>query len=114
MAVAEIKATKIGVWNAAETLGDATSVSTDGGYMTWDESDDKLVLLLEAAALATVTVQAGGGIQGVNDLSVSVPAGGSVLLALESGRFKQVSGSNKGRLVLDTTAAVSVTPIVMP
>lgn len=114
MAVATITATKIGKWNTATTLGTATSVSTDGGYLEWDDSDDKLVLMLAAAAQATVTAKAGGGIQGVNDLSVSVPASGSVLLALESGRFKQVSGSNKGRLVLETTAAVSVTPIIKP
>ena len=57
MAVATITATKIDKWNTATTLGTATSVSTDGGYLEWDDSDDKLVLMLAAAAQATVTAK---------------------------------------------------------
>lgn len=66
-----------------------------------DFSDEKCLILVQNAgtSAAAVTVKAGNGIQGVNDLVHSVPASSSVILALDSGRFKNVSGDDKGKVI---------------
>ena len=66
-----------------------------------DFSDEKCLILVQNAgtSAADVTVKAGNGIQGVNDLVHSVPASSSVILALDSGRFKNVSGDDKGKVI---------------
>ena len=52
--------------------------ASDGMLINWDFNDDKMILLVEnanASAAQTVTILHGNGIQGVNDLSISLPAG---------------------------------------
>lgn len=73
----------------------------------WKEGDDKMILVIQATAATTLTVKAGNGIQGVADHALAVPVGVS-LVKLESGRFKNVSGDNKGKIVVNAAAAVSV------
>lgn len=65
----------------------------------WSENDDKMILVVNATAETTLTVKAGNSIQGVCDLTLTVPVGVS-LVKLESGRFKNVSGENKGKIVV--------------
>lgn len=65
----------------------------------WSENDDKMILVVNATAATTLTVKAGNGIQGVCDLTLDVPVGVS-LVKLESGRFKFVTGENKGKIVV--------------
>jgi hypothetical protein len=73
----------------------------------WPESDEKMVLVINASADTTLTVLAGNSIQGVADLTVSVPKGVN-LIKLESGRFKNVSGENKGKIVVKSAGTPSV------
>ena len=75
----------------------------------WPESDEKMILVINNAgdAATTLTVKAGNGIQGVNDSVLAIPKGVS-LVKLESGRFKNVSGENKGKIVVVAAAALSV------
>lgn len=73
----------------------------------WSENDNKMILVIESDAGAKLTVKAGNGIQGVADLTVDVPEGVSVM-KFESGRFKYVTGDYKGKIVLNSTAAISV------
>ena len=73
----------------------------------WSENDNKMTLVINAANASKLTIKAGNGIQGVADLTLDVPKGIS-LIKLESGRFKHVSGDNKGKIVLNSTVAVSV------
>ena len=77
--------------------------------LEWSENDAKTVLVINNAtsAASTLTVKAGNGIQGVCDLTLTVPKGIS-LVKLESGRFKNVSGDNKGKIVVVSPAALSV------
>jgi hypothetical protein len=81
--------------------------------IVWSESDEKMILVVNAGAATTLTVKAGNGIQGVEDLVLSVPKGIS-LLKLESGRFKNVSGESKGKIVVvsDGTPSVGTVAIV--
>ncbi|MBQ9760139.1 MAG: hypothetical protein IJW16_02190 [Clostridia bacterium] len=75
----------------------------------WSENDQKMILVINNAgsAATTLTVKAGNGIQGVNDSVLTVPKGIS-LVKLESGRFKNVTGENKGKIVVVAAAALSV------
>lgn len=73
----------------------------------WDENDQKMILVVQASSATTLTVKAGNGIQGVADLVLTVPVGVS-LVKLESGRFKFVSGDNKGNIVVKSADTPSV------
>lgn len=73
----------------------------------WNEKDEHTVLVINAAAQTDLTVKAGNGIQGVTDLVLTVPKGVS-LVKLESGRFKNVSGTNKGKVIVVSTGTPSV------
>lgn len=73
----------------------------------WSENDDKMILVVNATAATTLTVKAGNGIQGVCDLTLDVPVGVS-LVKLESGRFKFVTGENKGKIVVVSTGTPKV------
>lgn len=73
----------------------------------WSENDNKMILVIDATTATTLTVKAGNGIQGVADLTLNVPVGVS-LVKLESGRFKNVSGENKGKIVVVSAGTPSV------
>ena len=73
----------------------------------WSENDDKMILIISATSATTLTIKAGNGIQGVADLELSVPIGTS-LVKLESGRFKNVFGTNKGKIVVNSPGTPSV------
>lgn len=74
--------------------------------VAFDQKDDQTVLVLNNtdSTAKTVTIKAGNGIQGVNDEVLTVPAGIN-LIKLESGRFKFVTGDNKGKIVLKAAAS---------
>lgn len=75
--------------------------------LDFSERDDKIVIAVIAESAAKLTVKAGNGLQGVCDLVLDVPMG-LHLLKLESGRFKFVSGEHKGKIVVSSSATISV------
>lgn len=77
--------------------------------LDWSENDAKMVLVIHnsGSSATDLTVKAGNGIQGVADLALTVPVGVS-LVKLESGRFKFVSGANKGKIIVKSTGAPKV------
>ncbi|MBQ3063985.1 MAG: hypothetical protein IJC99_04205 [Clostridia bacterium] len=83
--------------------------------LEWSESDEKMVLVVQntASADATLTVKAGNGIQGVVDLTLTVPKQAVSLVKLDSGRFKNVSGENKGKIVVVSATALSCGVVAM-
>ena len=79
--------------------------------------DDKVVVLIQNAATAAknVTIKAGNGIQGVNDYVESVPASSTTAIVLESGRFKNVSGEDKGKvIIMGASADIKLAVIQLP
>ena len=91
--------------------------AADGAEIDYSGRDDKMLIVLMNAteSTVTVTVKAGNGIQGVCDLKIELAGDASAVLALESGRFKNVSGEDKGKVILATSAAgVGVMAIKMP
>ena len=90
----------------AEVTLEALTANT-AKAISWNEKDEHTVLVINAAAQTDLTVKAGNGIQGVTDLVLTVPKGVS-LVKLESGRFKNVSGTNKGKVIVVSTGTPSV------
>ena len=90
----------------AEVTLEALTANT-AKAIAWNEKDEHTVLVINAATQTNLTVKAGNGIQGVTDLVLTVPKGVS-LVKLESGRFKNVSGANKGKVIVVSTGTPSV------
>lgn len=93
----------------AATTALCTAVdTTDGAEFVMRERDDKYLLLIQntGSAARSVTIKHGNGIQGVVDLVLpSLAAGNYTFLSIDSGRFKNVSGEDKGKVIITGSAA---------
>ena len=78
------------------------------------KEDGKILLLIASEEIGEVTVVAGDGIQGTEDLALTVDASFQQAIVLESGKYMQTKGVNKGKVVLKGAATVSVTAIELP
>ena len=80
-----------------------TAGKTAGTTIDFQGEDEKTLILFNASAAGTCVITAGTGIQGVNDVTVNVPSGFSAMV-LESGAAKQITGDNKGSVLLKPSA----------
>lgn len=92
MAVVKITPIEIEKFNVASpdfTLAGTSVDATDGATFVIDDKDFKYTVILtnSASAAKKATIVAGTGVQGVDDLEVSVAASKAVAINLESGRF---------------------------
>lgn len=87
---------------------EALTANTDKP-LAWNGSDDRLILVIKntGSSSSNITIKAGNGIQGVTDLILSAAAGIN-LVKLDSGRFKNVTGTNKGKIVVNGPATLEV------
>ena len=95
---------------AAVSKSAAFTVELTGG-------DYKTVILIANAgnAAATATFAVGNGIQGAgSDVVVSVGAGKTKAIVLDSGYFKNVSGADKDAVKITPSAALSFTVFELP
>lgn len=118
MAIKNIDFVKLGQ-NVASTLTlVGATVAADGVAIDFTEQDAKTVILVknDGSAVGTFTVKQGDGIQGVADyVSGSIAAGATASINLESGRFKKLSGVNKGKvLVIPSSTDLKFAAVVMP
>lgn len=114
--------------NAATNVPTAATVAkTDGALVTFDKDDQKILLLLKnniTNVTHTAVIKAGNGIQGVSDLEITLTgtdttAGNEKAVVIESGKYMDVSGTNKGKVNIvskDTTTGtqIEVRAIVLP
>lgn len=95
------------ILNVTFGTDDAATASTEKA-LAWEGNDDRLILVINnESTQTTMVVKAGNGIQGVNDETLTVGAGIN-LVKLDSGRFKNVTGTNKGKIVIKPSAALKV------
>ena len=89
---------------------------TAGAEFLMNERDDKYLVLVQNAATSekTVTIKHGNGIQGVCDLEDKIPASGYKFVQLESGRFKNVSGEDKGKVIITGDANIKAAVFKLP
>lgn len=100
----------------------AAVAANEGALVTFNKEDQKQLIILENSHVSTTAVtaviKAGDGIQGIADLEITLAAATKKCLVVESGRFKNMSGTNKGKvLILDndtTSTALQVACIVLP
>ena len=82
--------------------------------LEWKESDDKIILVIQTDHVGTLTIFNGNGIQGSVKYTLSPGPSNPNLIKLDSGRFKQVSGPYKGKIIIqpDKDIQVDVVPMV--
>jgi hypothetical protein len=101
--------------NAATAVPSAATVAkTDGALVTFDKDDQKILLLLKnniTNATHTAVIKAGNGLQGVSDLEVTLAASSEACVVVESGRFVNVSGDDKGKVNIVSKDTVTGTQI---
>lgn len=81
---------------------------TEGAEFAMKERDDKYLILVTNAngsASKSVTIKAGNGLQGRVDLTKSIDAGDYHIIAIDSGAYKNVSGTDKGKVVITGASA---------
>ena len=80
---------------------------TDGAYFVMAKGGDKYVIGIKNAVSTTgnktITIKAGNGLQGTNDISLALAKDEIAWVVLDSGKFKNVYGANKGKVILKGT-----------
>lgn len=80
---------------------DASLVDAYGTALYTDIPNDKHVLAVSGDK--TITISKGNSIQGIADETYTLRHGGTYYIRLESGRYKNVYGTDKGKVVLTAT-----------
>lgn len=100
------------VRNEAKVLEEAVAIKTTGVTVDYENKSCGSILLLVAntgSEAKKLTIVKGNSLQGVEDLEVSVTNGTTVGIVVESGKFINVSGENKGKVVLKSEDDTSLT-----
>jgi hypothetical protein len=113
-----VQALDINTFDADFAMTAATS-ATDGftidvtGY-----ADQKLLIVAQNTAEETaydITINKGDGIQAVSNLVKEVAAGKIAGVCVESGKFKNMNNSSKGKMVvIPENVAVEIAVIALP
>ena len=123
MAATEITPIKLTSFNTITKEINATDFAaidaTDGAYFVMAKGGDKYVIGIKNAVSTsgdkTITIKAGNGLQGTNDISLTLAKDGIAWVVLDSGKFKNVYGVNKGKVILTgTDANLQVKVIELP
>lgn len=98
--------------NVAVEMEDAVAIKIAGVTIDYsNRSCGKILLIISntGSAAKKATIVKGDSLQGVEDLEVSVANGKSVGIVIESGKFENVSGDNKGKVVIKSEDDTSLT-----
>ena len=76
--------------------------------------DYKTVIIMSGTATKTVTFSKGNGIQGAGDDLVVTLGSNPMAIVLDSGYFKNVSGTAKDAVTITPNAATSFTIVELP
>lgn len=111
MAATKITPIKLTSFNTITKETEATDFAaidgTNGAYFVMAKGGDKYVIgiknAVQTAVSKTITIKAGNGLQGTNDISLTLAQSEIAWVALDSGKFKNVYGENKGKVILTGT-----------
>lgn len=95
----------------------AVDVTDGAGIKFSNKSDGKILIIIEnsGAAEGTATIEAGNGLQGVEDLVLTIGNGKKVGIVVESGKFVKMTGENRGLVVVKGSSAdIKVAAIELP
>lgn len=108
MAVTAITKTNIPLGEGV-AMPAAVACGADGAVIEYDKQDTKILLII---GTAEATIKAGNGIQGVADLVIPFTSGTKAVV-IESGKHVNVSGVNKGKILI-TGATATVAALALP
>lgn len=97
--------------NEATVLEDAVALKTTGLTIDYsNKSCGKILILISNSGTATkkATFVKGDSLQGTEDMVISVTNGTTIGIVIESGKFENVSGENKGKVVIKGEDATSL------
>jgi len=81
--------------------------ATNGAYFVMAKGGDKYVIGIKNAASTavnkTITIKAGNALQSTNDISLALAQNEIAWVVLDSGKFKNIYGENKGKVILTGT-----------
>lgn len=108
MAITNITKQKIGLnaWSGAITFT-AAATAADGVALDFTGKDYKCVVIAQntGGSSATVTVKAGNGMNGVNDIAAeTIAAGETKVIRLDSAAFKNIEGTDRDKVVMIPSA----------
>lgn len=89
--------------NVALELTEAEAITTEGVTIDYDnKSCGKILILISNSGEGPkkATIVKGDSLQGTEDLEISVTNSKTVGIVIESGKFENVSGENKGKVVI--------------
>ena len=96
--------------NSASAGFDMTTVAAnDKILIDFDCKDQQTTFLVKCGTTAgNLTIKAGDSLQGVNDEVIALTAGKFHVFSIDSGRFKNISGTDKGKVVLNAGVALDI------
>ena len=110
--------------NAATATGAFVQCPTNDACAIDATKDDQKILIqitnnATTAATHTAVIDAGNGLQGMADLEIPIEGETTVVTVVESGAYKQMSGDNKGKILIRdkssaNTDALQVAAVVLP
>lgn len=107
--------TKLLRFNVAYSAVDGATktASTDLKLDMNDSHDEKYVFVITTGASGSGTLVVKGNHR-ANNLSLDLEASKTYYLALDSMNYKQLTGSDKGKVIFNGTCAGKITAIVLP
>ena len=111
------------VRNAATAMGSFVDCTVNEGLLVDAGADDQKICLHIKNAITNATHTAvivkGDGLQGTADLEVTLAQSTEKVIVVESGKYKLLSGTNKGKILIKdksttNTNAISVAAVVLP
>lgn len=109
--------------NSAVAMGTFVQIPTnDYAAVDCTKADQNIAIHIKNSitnATHTAVIAQGDGLQGVADLEITIGAESEVVAVVESGAFKQMSGDNKGKILIKdktttNTNALQVAAVVLP
>lgn len=108
--MANVTITKVNAPRDSATEFSLTSLSADDvAVIGWDGKDESTsIVILAGVADVVATIKAGEGIQGMNDLALSLTATKYYEIPINSGKFKNTYGANTGKVLVSVDKACSI------
>lgn len=122
MAATTITPTALTGFNAAAALPATAAVEANlGALIAFNKADQKGLIFLEnsnATTTATAKIVKGDGLQGTADLSIEIDPSETKVISIESMKYLNLTGDNKGKVLVidsDTTATtLKVAAVFLP
>lgn len=90
----------------------------DGAIFTMSDSDHRYLIIVENASAdtaKTVTIKAGDSYAATTDLEKEIAAASTVFINIDSARFKNLTGTNKGKVLIEgTDENIKVSVYILP